>query len=745
MKKYYILFLVILSAVMYAEKSPTKIKPSKVIDYCTPQVSDPEALTLVSFGAINNRTSSTTNVGYEDFTSKSTNVGIFRTYEIKLQANTEGKYYASFTVFIDFNQDGLLGPINSLDEEGAKERFEVGYIYDSNGNDGKEITATITVPGTAVLGTTRMRVMKRQTTLVPIVYATSGCDLGNTYGQVEDYSINVFAPQGCDTAPNGANITSYFLPKNDNQYHVATSAAKTGGYTDVFVFEGANYDFKIGKEGIFSTFKSLDGSTIRTSSVSEFSWKSNFTGIVRWFTHTDELSCGVDNSVFSEEVQAGTITNPIKDGCNVGIPDVTGYFTMDNGGSNNQELAIDIPMRAGKFSTIKGISINMGDASFVNFEDLNDANGLPGSLISTIHGTIDSKVLAYTKDGKDIYNYKITFDKPVLTDGTFFLQKWLKIVTDAQYVEVNPSLKISQNVAVKNSTNGSWQLDDIYEVVYQMEAECRQEMCTQVVISPDDPTDDFFEGNMGYFTPNVVTSIIDMDVNPNDNLKVNGIEIEMMTYTPTADIDLPKMMEFSLRKHDSVLQQPGEVILEKIPHTSTRERMEIFVPDPETDQIMVRWKVKVMFDEALVLDGTQATKYWLEVNSDYLGYESTNDTFSFVGYPVYYNIFNTSWAVPGFEMVYKLLTDCMVLETQNPIKQEKTKIYPIPFANTLNISAAATIKNIEIFNMSGAKAYQKDTNDSKVKLDLSQLPVGVYVVKTTDINGNVDSQKIIKK
>jgi hypothetical protein len=51
-----------------------------------------------------------------------------------------------------------------------------------------KVTANISVPVTASLGTTRMRVMKTYYT------ATGPCQSGSDWGQAEDYVINVQLP-----------------------------------------------------------------------------------------------------------------------------------------------------------------------------------------------------------------------------------------------------------------------------------------------------------------------------------------------------------------------------------------------------------------------------------------------------------------------------------------------------------------------------------------------------------------------
>src|SRR5690606_36455018 len=90
-------------------------------------------------------------IGYEDFTSIIGNVDRSITYPIALEGNTEGAYTNFFTVWVDWNHNGTCEP---------SEMFEIGSIYNSTGTDGQQATGEITVPADAVIGVTRMRVIK---------------------------------------------------------------------------------------------------------------------------------------------------------------------------------------------------------------------------------------------------------------------------------------------------------------------------------------------------------------------------------------------------------------------------------------------------------------------------------------------------------------------------------------------------------------------------------------------------------
>jgi endoglucanase len=72
------------------------------------------------------------------------------------------------------------------------------------------------------------------------------------------------------------------------------------------------------------------------------------------------------------------------------------------------------------------------------------------------------------------------------------------------------------------------------------------------------------------------------------------------------------------------------------------------------------------------------------------------------------------------------------------------KLYPNPTSNVLNIESEGTIQNVSIFNILGQEVINKSTNESSIRLDVSGLNEGVYVVKST-IDGKVSSTKFIKE
>ncbi len=163
---------------------------------------DIEPITNVEFAGIENASSAVVNgsPGQEFFLDMIATVDRGETYPIALEGNTNGPYANSFTVFIDWNQDGVF----NNDEE----RYEIGLIDESDGEDGQQAIGDIEVPGTAHLGKTRMRVIKMYS--FGEEYPDDAC-ADVTFGQTEDYSVMVeqgdFA--GVDCTPHSQVSNGY--------------------------------------------------------------------------------------------------------------------------------------------------------------------------------------------------------------------------------------------------------------------------------------------------------------------------------------------------------------------------------------------------------------------------------------------------------------------------------------------------------------------------------------------------------
>jgi chitodextrinase len=203
------------------------------ISYCTASATNTndERIGRVQFGTINNPSTGT--AGYENFTAISTNVVRGSANTITITPTwTSTVYSEAYRVYIDYNQNGVFTDAGES-------------VYSKAGSTATTATGTITIPTTATLGATRMRVIMRYSTT-----PTTSCGTF-TYGQVEDYTINITATAKMnDTSlsfnvfPNPVegdilNISSIEKPTTYKIYNLMGQQVATGKVDNNAVFVGS--------------------------------------------------------------------------------------------------------------------------------------------------------------------------------------------------------------------------------------------------------------------------------------------------------------------------------------------------------------------------------------------------------------------------------------------------------------------------------------------------------------------------
>lgn len=139
--------------------------------YCTSSSSNTqyEWISNVNLNTINNTTSGLN--GYNDYTNISTTLLSGNSYSIKLTPAYSGSIYSEyFNVYIDYNKDFDFN--------------DTGELVYSSPAVSSQTTAMFTVPSSATIGSTRMRVVLKDAVI------TGPCETF-TYGEVEDYTINI--------------------------------------------------------------------------------------------------------------------------------------------------------------------------------------------------------------------------------------------------------------------------------------------------------------------------------------------------------------------------------------------------------------------------------------------------------------------------------------------------------------------------------------------------------------------------
>jgi len=191
------------SAISSFTTSPTSVS------YCTSKgnSASSEWIKQVQIGTINNVTAA--NAGYGDFTSISTNLTRGSSNNITLTPGFSNgvlgpnAYPEYWKVYIDFNQDGDFSDAGEL-------------AFDAGSTSTTAKSGVLTVPSTASLGSTRMRVQMKYNA------ATANACETFSEGEVEDYTANILAPAGFVNLSNASknieltasNVSMFPNPSN---------------------------------------------------------------------------------------------------------------------------------------------------------------------------------------------------------------------------------------------------------------------------------------------------------------------------------------------------------------------------------------------------------------------------------------------------------------------------------------------------------------------------------------------------
>ena len=115
--------------------------------------------------------------GYEDFTDMSVDLQRGETYDVSLTPEFDGQAYTEhFRIWIDIDQNGTFS-VNEL-------------LFDDDQGSQNTVTGDITIPLSALLGSTRMRVSMAYGSQFGGDYPQTPCDDGQD-GEVEDYCVNI--------------------------------------------------------------------------------------------------------------------------------------------------------------------------------------------------------------------------------------------------------------------------------------------------------------------------------------------------------------------------------------------------------------------------------------------------------------------------------------------------------------------------------------------------------------------------
>lgn len=215
-------------------------------NYCIPQQQTdffpPSSITSFEIVGVNSNTSSASSTDYyEDFTNKIFDLNAGQTYTVKLKGKNDSGFAAdTYTLFMDWNQNGILDEQNELVQE--------GYLFNSTGEDGKFTEFQFTVPQNVLNGNTRLRILKIESATTYSMYWPIGaCGSNYSTGQVEDYTLKIsggVTDPGCDfVCP--ADINTNTLPGASTakvDYNLTFNCAPPSNTSCGIDYQGNNFE-----------------------------------------------------------------------------------------------------------------------------------------------------------------------------------------------------------------------------------------------------------------------------------------------------------------------------------------------------------------------------------------------------------------------------------------------------------------------------------------------------------------------
>lgn len=176
-----------------------------------------EYIGRVQIGTINN--ASTGGTGYSDYTSISTNVTKGSATTITITPTWTGSVYAEgYAVWIDLNNDKDFADTGEL-------------VWSKAAATATPATGSFTVPTTAITGATRMRVSMKYNGIPTACEAIS-------YGEVEDYTVNLVAGSADTTAPTAPTALTASGTTTTTTNLSWTAATDNVGVTGYDVYQG---------------------------------------------------------------------------------------------------------------------------------------------------------------------------------------------------------------------------------------------------------------------------------------------------------------------------------------------------------------------------------------------------------------------------------------------------------------------------------------------------------------------------
>ncbi|SFQ66430.1 Ig-like domain-containing protein [Flavobacterium akiainvivens] len=659
--------------------------------YCTPSAGIAVLTTNVQFSNINNSSSTTANQVYEDFTDVTGNVTQNQTYTLTAQsAGFLGlTNFLYLHVYIDWNQD------NVFDEN----EF---YINNTAGTFSKEIT----VPANALAGTTRMRVIINEST------AYGPCAT-STYGQTEDYTLNVTAQDAVEmvtvstqndvdaeiTVANGTlQLEAIVNPEGANQA-VEWSVISGGAFASV------------NQDGLVTAI--ANGTvTVRATSAEDTAKFDEIEVVVNIASQPGDNYCQPE--FFYPSSQAGITINTISLAGETITWSVNPIaYTEDGYANHTSDPKADLVSGS---SYDLNFSTNWQDPQYINvrawidynnnyqFDDEEEIGYLNNGINSSGQGAFNFTVPENVVPGN--YRLRVILQFPNsqpenLTPCGTINSYGIAVDYDVEVIEAIPVVVESVVVATQDNIS----------------AEITTENGTLQLVATVNPEDVSQDVTWSITSGNEFATV---DANGLVTAVANGT----VTVRATSVADATKFDEIEVTiNYQTVIEVESVAVsvqdnAEPVITTENSTLQLVATVNPEDVSQDVTWSI------------TSGNEF-ATVDANGLVTAVANGTAT---------VRATSVAdATKFDEI-EILID-QTAGVTNPDMVQFT-IYPNPAVDVVNISSAQVIKQVTIYNELGQEVL---TTYNTVSIDVSNISTGIYIIKTHFENGTTATQKLMKK
>lgn len=272
----------------------------------------------------------------------------------------------------------------------------------------------------------------------------------------------------------------------------------------------------------------------------------------------------------------------------------------------------------------------------------------------------------------------------------------------------------------------------------------KAETCNTIVINDTDEQNGvFIIGNNGQ------KAAIDIPLAGNQSIKITGIVVTLASKFP------PNFVNFVF--YNNILSTPEDPEDPKrnIPNQeifqitdSTIESSEDVGYEP-MHQFVIR-KIKVKLQTPIMLNGAMADgRVWMSTKSDANAWATTahyETGEGVVGESLAMGSTNGGWfQLLNQECLYELEAECDFLNVSDSSLKSKVSIYPNPAQDYIEFKNLESMKivSVNIYDASG-KAV-KSINGNQSRVNVQDLPKGVYIVKAKTSSHITLTDKLIKK